>query len=179
MMDLIDIIPDVYAPSVHDIDYLKLYENGIRYGVFDVDCTILSFDNTTVKPELVNLFEEIKKIGITPGLCSSGSLKRVKPVAEALGVKFISDAGKPFKGNFKLIRDNLFGGESRPTNTMMVGDSFYLDMIFAQRLGLYKVMVDAVKDEDGDAMKTMANDFVQTSIYAFLPKEKFKKGRYY
>ena len=75
-----------------------------------------------------------------------------------------------------MIRYKLFG-DFEPENTMMIGDSFYLDMIFAQRLGLYKVMVDAVRG--GDRLKTAANDLVQTSIYSFLPREKFTYGKYY
>ena len=176
-MDLEFIIPDTYEKTVYDINYLKLYENGIRCAVFDVDCTILPFDDRKVPDKLVMLFDYIKDVGIMPGLCSSGSFKRVKPVGEALCVNFVSNARKPFNGNFSLIKDNLFNGEAEPSNTMMVGDSLYLDMIFAQRLGLYKVMVDAIPG--GDKMKTWANDFVQTSVYSFLPKGKFKLGEYY
>ncbi len=178
-MNLTEIIPDIYQPTVYDIDYPKLHSNGIKYAVFDVDCTILSFDNTEVTEELIELFSKIKQTGITPGLCSSGGYKRVKPVAEKLNIKFIANAGKPFKGNFKLIKDNLFDSKCTPKNTMMVGDSLYLDMIFAQRLGLYKVMVDPIDDEKGDRTKTFANEFVQTSVYALLPKGSLKKGKYY
>lgn len=176
-MDLESIIPDTYEKSVYDINYLKLYENGIKCAVFDLDCTILPFDDTKVPDKLVVLFDYIKSVGIMPGIYSSGPFKRVAPVGDALCVNFVSNAGKPFKGNFKLIKDCLFNGEAEPSSTMMVGDSFYLDMIFAKRLGLYKVMVDAIKG--GDKMKTLANDFVQTSVYSFLPKEKFKPGNYY
>ena len=176
-MDLESIIPDTYVKSVYDIDYLKLYENNIKYAVFDVDCTILPFDDKRVPEMLEELFSHIKCVGITPGLYSSGSYKRVEPVATKLCVDFISGAKKPFYGDFKLVNDNLFNGMALPVNTMMVGDSFYLDMIFAQRLGLYKVMVDAVRG--GDRLKTAANDLVQTSIYSFLPREKFTYGKYY
>ena len=176
-MGLESIIPDTYVKSVYDIDYLKLYENNIKYAVFDVDCTILPFDDKRVPEMLEELFSHIKCVGITPGLYSSGSYKRVEPVGDALCVNFVSNAKKPFYGDFKLVNDNLFNGMALPVNTMMVGDSFYLDMIFAQRLGLYKVMVDAVRG--GDRLKTAANNLVQTSIYSFLPREKFTYGKYY
>lgn len=175
-MDLESIIPDTYVKSVYDIDYLKLYENNIKYAVFDVDCTILPFDDKRVPEMLEELFSHIKCVGITPGLYSSGSYKRVEPVATKLCVDFISGAKKPFYGNFKLV-NNLFNNEATPNMTAMIGDSFYLDMIFAERLGLYKIMVDAVKG--GDKLKTWANDFIQTSVYSFLPKGKFKLGEYY
>ena len=77
----------------------------------------------------------------------------------------------------EAVNNILFNGISKPEITMMVGDSFYLDMIFAKRLGLYKVMVDAVKG--GDKLKTLANDVVQTSVYSFLARDKFTYGKYY
>ena len=176
-MNLEHIIPDTYEKSVYDINYAKLYENGIKWAIFDVDCTILPFDDIRVPDKLRRLFDYIKSVGIIPGLCSSGPYKRVEPVAGDLMVKFVSSAKKPFNGDFQLVRNRLFDEKCEPQNTMMVGDSFYLDMIFAKRLGLYKVMVDAIKS--GDRMKTLANDFVQTSVYSFLPRDKFTYGKYY
>ena len=176
-MDLESIIPDTYERSVYDINYMKLYENGIKYAIFDVDCTILPFDSMKVSEMLEELFSHIKCVGMVPGLYSSGSYKRVEPVARKLCVNFVASAKKPFNGDFSLVKDSLFEEGATPNTTIMVGDSFYLDMIFAKRLGLYKVMVDAIRG--GDKMKTLANDFVQTSVYSFLPREKFTYGKYY
>ena len=176
-MNLEKIIPDTYEKSVYDINYVKLYNSGIKCAVFDVDCTILPFDDINISDRLVHLFDLIKEVGIMPGLYSSGPEKRVKPVGEALKVKYIANAKKPFYGDFSLVKYSLFGSECEPSNTMMVGDSFYLDMLFAERLGFYKVMVDAIKG--GHRIKTLANSIVQTSIYSVLPKDEFTYGKYY
>lgn len=178
-LSAIDLIPNVYQPSIYKIDYEKLYENGIRYGIFDVDCTLVSFDSIKVPDKLIKKIDEIKEIGITVGLCSSGSNKRVKPVADLLKVKYMANANKPFSGNFKLVKENLFDSNCNESNTMMVGDSFYLDMMFAERLEIYKVMVDPVKDNDGNKLKMAANDMIQTTVYTLIPRDKFTKGRYY
>ena len=171
------IIPDTYEKSVYDINYYKLYNSGIRCAVFDVDCTILPFDDINIPDRLVQLFDCIKEIGIKPGLCSSGPEERVNPVGEALDVQYISDAKKPFAGDFTLVKNNLFDENCDPDQVMMVGDSFYLDMLFADRLGLYKVMVDPIKG--GHKLKTLANSVVQNSLYTFLSKDKFTYGHYY
>ena len=176
-MDLKKIIPDTYERSVYDINYVKLYDSGIKWAIFDVDCTILPFDDIKVSDRLIELFDLIKEIGITPGLCSSGSVNRVKPVGETLKVKYISNAKKPFYGDFSLVKHSLFGSECEPSNTMMIGDSFYLDMLFAERLGFYKVMVDPVKG--GHRLKTLANSIMQTSMYSVLPRDEFTYGKYY
>ena len=176
-MDLKKIIPDTYERSVYDINYVKLYDSGIKWAIFDVDCTILPFDDIKVSDGLVNLFDLIKDTGIMPGLYSSNFEKRVKPVGETLKVKYIANAKKPFYGDLSLIKQSLFGDECRSDNTMMVGDSFYLDMLFAERLGFYKVMVDPVKG--GHRIKTLANSIMQTSMYSVLPRDEFTYGKYY
>ena len=94
-MDLKKIIPDTYERSVYDINYVKLYDSGIKWAIFDVDCIILPFDDIKVSDELVNLFDLIKDTGIMPGLYSSNFEKRVKPVGETLKVKYIANAKKP------------------------------------------------------------------------------------
>ena len=176
-MRLKGIIPHTYVQSVYSLDYLKLYDSGIRYAIFDIDCTILPFDDIKIPLDLKDLFDKIKEIGITPGLYSNGAFKRVLPVGEALKVKYMANARKPFYGDFSLVKYSLFGEECKTDNTMMVGDSFYLDMLFADRLGFYKVMVDSVKG--GHWVKTLANSIVQTSIYSVLPKDEFVYGKYY
>lgn len=175
-MDVRSIIPDTYEKSVYDINYYKLFQNGIKWAIFDVDCTILPFDDVNVSNELITLFDNIKLIGINPALCSSGSLKRVEPVGEKLKVRYMANAKKPFYGDLSLIRYKLFG-DFEPENTMMIGDSFYLDMLFASRFGFYKVLVDRVKG--GHKIKTLANDMVQSSLYSVIPKDKFAYGKYY
>lgn len=176
-VNLKKIIPDTYERSIYDINYVKLYKNGIKWAIFDVDCTILPFDDINVSDRLINLFGLIKDIGIMPGLYSSNFEKRVKPVGDALEVKYIANAKKPFYGDFSLVKYSLFNDECKPVNTMMVGDSFYLDMLFAERLGFYKVMVDPVKG--GHRIKTLANSIMQTTIYSVLPKDEFTYGKYY
>ena len=176
-MKLEAIIPDTYVKSVYDINYLKLYENGIRYAIFDVDCTILPFDDKKVTKSLKDLFGCVRQVGMKSALYSSASYERVEPVASALNVKFIANAKKPFYGDFSLVKHSLFDSECEPSNTLMIGDSFYLDMLFAERLGFYKVMVDAVKG--GHQIKTLANSIVQTSIYSVLPRDEFTYGKYY
>ena len=174
-MDVKSIIPDTYKKSVYDINYYKLFQNGIKWAIFDVDCTILPFDDVNVPDQLTSLFDNIKLMGINPVLCSSGSLKRVAPVGEELKVRYMANAKKPFCGDLSLIRYKL--GDLQSENTMMIGDSFYLDMLFASRFGFYKVMVDRVKG--GHKIKTLANDIVQASLYSVIPRDKFSYGKYY
>ncbi len=167
--------PDSYVPTVYDINYPKLYENGIRYAVFDVDCTLLPFDDIRVTKDNEVLFRYINILGINAGLCSSGSVKRVKPVADILKVNYMARASKPFV-DFKDIR-KMFDDRCEPDNTMFVGDSLYLDMLLADRCKMYKVLVDMVRD--GANIKLFTNDVIQAVMYTALKTEGFHYKKYY
>ena len=170
-----NIKPDSYAHSVYDINYSKLYENGIRYAVFDLDCTLLPFDDIRVKEEDEVLFNYINLTGIKAAICSSGLNKRVKPVADRLGVNYIARAKKPWV-KFDDIK-KLFDYKCKEDNTMFVGDSLYLDMLQAHNINVYKVLVDMVRD--GFNFKLAANDVIQAVMYFALQKEGFKYNNYY
>lgn len=167
--------PDSYLPSVYDINYLKLHENGIRYAVFDVDSTILPFDDTKVTDKCMSLFNDIKDIGITPALCSSGFIRRVKPVAEVLEVNYMARASKPFV-SFERIK-KLFDINCEAKTTMYVGDSLLFDMTLARKIKMYKVLVDMIRE--GSRVKIFANDALQAFMYISLKKEGFQFQKYY
>ena len=167
--------PDSYVPSVYDIRYPKLYENGIRYAVFDVDCTLLPFDDVNVTEDNRFLINYLNNLGIISGLCSSGSDSRVKPVADELGINYLASASKPFV-SFDSIK-GLFDKECKPDNTVMIGDSLFLDMVLASRNKMYKILVDMIRDKVNFAVYT--NDVIQAVMYTALKKEGFKWQKYY
>ena len=167
--------PDSYVRSVYDIKYHKLRENGIKYAVFDVDCTILPFDDINVTEDNKILFRYINNLGIKSALCSSSLDSRVKPVADALDVNYRAMAPKPFM-NFSSISE-LFDYECTRDNTVIIGDSLYFDMLLAGRLKTYKILVDMVVD--GYNLKVYPNELINASIFQNMKKYGLEEKRYY
>ncbi len=178
-MKIIDeCMPDIYVKSVYDIDYEKLYSEGIRYALFDVDSTLLPFDNIDVNEGQLKLFEGIRSLGMHAALYSNGSYKRVKSVADKLNVKFVSNAHKPIYKGFKIIRD-MFDDECVPLNTIFIGDSLFVDMMFADKCGVKKVLVDYIPD-DGFNVKGKVVYLLQTIASKALENKGFYyKKKYY
>lgn len=170
-----DCMPDSYARSIYDIDYFKLYQNGIRYAVFDVDCTILPFDDINVGSDEIILFTYISNLGIKSGLCSSNIDSRVKPVAEALKVNYLSMVPKPF-ANFDQI-SSMFDANCHNDNTVYIGDSLYLDMMQAARCNVSKILVDMVKG--GFNFKLYPNEIINVVMSTSLRKYGFEGKKYY
>ncbi len=168
------LIPDTYVESIFNIKYELLHDNGIKYAVFDIDNTILPFDDVQVLMAHRLLFDYIKNdVGMETGLISNGKNSRVKPVGDILKINYVSNAKKPF-GNFKLIK-NMFDDKCNPENTMMIGDSFFLDMIYASKCGVYKVLVDPVKD--GFNFKEQILTMVDYPFYVAAKKNGFERGK--
>lgn len=167
--------PDSYLPSIYHIDYYKLHENGIKYAIFDVDCTIVPFDSIKVDDELDTLFRYIKILGINSALFSSNFNSRVKPVADKLGINYGYLKAKPF-ASFSEIR-KLFDADCCPYNTAYIGDSFFFDMIQADNLHVYKILVDMIRN--GNGLKLQANDFLQMIMCNTIVSPDFKAKSYY
>lgn len=167
--------PDSYVPSIYDINYYKLRENGIKYAVFDVDCTILPFDDINVTEDNRILFRYINNLGIKSALCSSSFVSRVKPVASELNINYMALASKPYV-SFSSISD-LFDGGCSIDNTVYIGDSLYLDMYLAGRLNISKILVDMVI---GDfSFKVYPNEIMNAAIFQGMHKYGLKEKEYY
>lgn len=174
-MDFNLMVPNSYHHTVYDIDYPKLYENGIKYAVFDIDCTILPFDDVNLTEDNILLFEGIKSLGIDCAFCSSGFKNRVEPVGNGLDVKYIYGAKKPFVG-LGDIKD-LFDDDFNIDNSVFIGDSLYFDMYNAGRLNMNKILVDMIVD--GFNFKVFPNEFIQAALFRTLRKYGLENKKYY
>lgn len=168
-------IPNSYVHSIYNIRYDRLRNNGIKYAVFDVDCTILPFDDINVTEENKILFNYLKNIGIKAALCSSGFESRVKPVAEALNINYMSGALKPFV-DFTSI-NNMFDNRAERSSTVYIGDSLYLDMYLAGRLQIYKILVDMVIADFN--YKIYPNEMMNSVMFQQMERYGVKEKQYY
>ncbi len=64
-------VPDIYQESIFTINYKKLYLTGIRFLLFDLDNTIAPYPSKEIDERTIQLFEMLKKNGITPILFSN------------------------------------------------------------------------------------------------------------
>ena len=167
--------PNSYAQNIYCINYYKLHENGIKYAVFDVDATILPFNKKEVSESDEILFRYINNVGIKAGLFSSNLESRVKPIAKALNIKYKCQMPKPF-ASFDFVK-KMFDENCTQDNTVFIGDSFFFDMIFAEKCHVYKILVDTVKE--GKSLKLSANNVLQAIMYNLVVSKQFKFKRYY
>lgn len=136
--------PKEYVNSVWDVDFQMYYEQGIRGVIFDIDNTLVPHGHPATD-ESIQLFDKIHKIGLQTCLISNNNEQRVKPFAEAMHTKYVSNAHKPSTKNYKKAVE-IMG--TRKGTTIFVGDQIFTDIYGANRAGIQSVLVKQIDKKE-------------------------------
>ena len=71
--------PDIYKPSIYDINYEELKRRGIKCLLFDLDNTIATFDEEVPDKKLKDFFLYLEELGFKNIIMSNSPRKRVAP----------------------------------------------------------------------------------------------------
>ena len=137
-----NLYPKDYVESAYIIDFKKLYEQGYRGVIFDVDNTLVPH-NAPADDRAIALFKELHEIGFQALLLSNNKEPRVKTFKEAVTYcSYIYKAGKPKAAGYKKAMEQMGTDEA---STIFVGDQILTDVWGANRAGIRSVMVKPVK----------------------------------
>lgn len=165
--------PDMYKKDIYSINYKKLKKIGIKYLFFDLDNTIISYNEKKVTDEIVNLFNKLQKSGFKCFIFSNSHYERLKPFKEKLKIDVYHGSMKPLKKNYKKII-NMYNKDE----CAFIGDQFMTDVIGAKRNELYVILVDKI--EDSEPIYTKFWRFFEGFILRYYKRKKlFEKGNYY
>lgn len=98
--------PGEYIDSTYSIDFDKLYKEGYRGIIFDIDNTLVTH-GSPADERAIALFKHLKELGFSCLVLSNNKEPRVKSFAKQVGIKYIYKAGKP-----KPIRLSYSNGEA-------------------------------------------------------------------
>ena len=137
-----NLYPRDYVESTYAIDFQKLYDEGYRGVIFDVDNTLVPH-NAPADDRAIAFFKELHDIGFEALLLSNNKEPRVKTFKEAVTYcSYIYKAGKPGVNGYKKAMEQM---GTDLTNTIFVGDQILTDVWGANRAGIRSVMVKPVK----------------------------------
>lgn len=162
--------PDEYLESVYKIDFKKLYKEGCRGLIFDIDNTLVPHGAKADKRSII-LFERLKKMGYGCCLLSNNQIERVKTFNDDVNVKFIENAHKPSTRNYRRAME-LLGTETG--NTIFIGDQLFTDIYGAKRTGLRTILVKPInpKEEIQIVLKRYLEKIV---LYFYLKNRRSEK----
>ena len=141
---MIFLYPHEYIDSTYDIDFDKLYKEGYRGIIFDIDNTLVPH-GAPADERAISLFKHLKELGFSCMLLSNNKEPRVKMFNDAVKVNYIYKAGKPKKSSYKKAMYRL--GTSKE-NTLFVGDQIFTDIIGANMAGIKSILVKPINPKE-------------------------------
>ena len=136
--------PNEYVASTYVIPFEKLYEEGYRGVIFDIDNTLVPH-GATADERAKKLFAKLSELGFEACLLSNNKEPRVKMFNEEIGVHYIYDAHKPSRKNY-LKAVELMGTDL--TATLFVGDQLFTDVWGAKRTGIHNILVKPIHPKE-------------------------------
>lgn len=136
--------PDATVSSTYAIDYEKLYREGFRGILFDIDNTLVEHGKEATE-QAKKLFIRLKKIGFECCLISNNKKNRVRTFNEDIGVHTVFNAHKPAKKGYYYAMELM---NTRPENTVFVGDQLFTDIFGAKRIGLKNFLVKPINEKE-------------------------------
>lgn len=131
--------PHRQVGRVTDVTLEDLKARGMQGVILDLDNTLVLWHQEEIAEEVLAWLDTLKAAGMKLCILSNSVLsKRSERIAQRLGCPNIRQAKKPSKGGF-LRAMQAMGTNS--TNTLIIGDQMFTDILGGNRCGLYTVMV--------------------------------------
>ena len=161
--------PDEYLDSTYEIDFEKLYQDGYRGLIFDIDNTLVRHGEPADE-RAVALFQRLKKIGFDCSLLSNNQYERVSSFNKEVQVHFIEDAHKPSTKNYIKAMELM---KTDRSNTIFVGDQLFTDVYGAKRTGIRNILVKPIHPKE--EIQIVFKRKLEKIVLYFYEKEKRKQ----
>ena len=136
--------PGEYLDSTYAIDFDKLYNDGYRGVIFDVDNTLVPH-GAPADERAIELFAHLKELGFSCMLLSNNKEPRVKMFNDAVKVNYMFKANKPFPANYRKAMDIL---GTNTENTLFVGDQIFTDVMGGNLAGIRTILVKPIHPKE-------------------------------
>lgn len=167
------LIPTYYYKSIYEVPYAKLYAEGIRLILTDLDNTLISYKETKPSEELIQWYNEMKNIGFELIIVSNSRKDRVMNFSNELNCKYVKFSTKPLKRGMKKAL-KISSRVYKPSEVLFLGDQIMTDVFGANRMKFTPVLIEAV-DKKTDTFFTRTNrkieSFCLKKIEKKFPKE--------
>lgn len=161
--------PDEYMVSTYVIPFEKLYEEGYRGIIFDIDNTLVPH-GAPADERAKKLFKRLREIGFSTCLISNNKEPRVKMFNEEIKSLYIYDAHKPMVGNYKKAMDLM---QTEESTTLFVGDQLFTDVWGAKRAGIHNILVKPIHPKE--EIQIVLKRYLERIVLYFYQREKKRK----
>lgn len=142
--------PTYWIRSVLAIDEAFLRENGIGALILDLDNTLSMHGDPAAEEGIPEWLDEMRALRVPMMVVSNNVRRRVAPLAEKLGLEFISSGAKPLTFGIKKAIRRL--GVS-PDQVAVVGDQIFTDIMGGNFARVRTILVEPFHLEKGILFK--------------------------
>lgn len=161
--------PGEYLDSTYQIDFGKLYAEGYRGLIFDIDNTLVPHGAPSDERSDA-LFRKLHQAGWKTMVLSNNKEPRVKLFADKAETDYIYKAGKPGRKGYLDAMEHMGTDLS---NTLFIGDQIFTDIWGANRAGIRTILVKPIhpKEEIQIVLKRYLEKVV---LFFYQQKQKIK-----
>lgn len=163
--------PNEYLDSTYVIDFDKLYEEGYRGIIFDIDNTLVPH-GAPADERAKKLFAHLKELGYHCMLLSNNKEPRVKMFNDAVNVSYIYKAGKPATKNYLKAMEEL---GTTTENTLFVGDQIFTDVYGANRVGIRTILVKPIHPKE--EIQIVLKRYLEKIVLHFYKRKRKKEEK--
>ncbi|MBV8221977.1 MAG: YqeG family HAD IIIA-type phosphatase [Candidatus Eremiobacteraeota bacterium] len=142
--------PLEWLHSVTEISLERLWDQGYRALVLDLDNTLVGYKLLEPAPEVAAWVRAAQARGFVLAIVSNNVRAWVSSVATTLGiVTYVHTALKPLP--FGIVRA-VKQLRARRSQTLMIGDQLFADVLAAKLLGISAILTDPIVSGEHHAM---------------------------
>lgn len=114
---------------------------GVKLIIFDLDSTIMKSKSAKYEPRTERLLETLQKNFRICVMSNNKNKHYIEKVRKISNFEVYGNASKP---STKIIEKFLFENNISPCQTVIIGDRPLTDILSANRLKTYSVLVDSI-----------------------------------
>ena len=163
--------PDEYLGSTYKIPFEKLYEQGYRGVIFDIDNTLVPH-GAPADERACALFAHLKELGFQCMLLSNNKEPRVKMFNDAVHVSYIYKAGKPGRDGYLRAMEQM---HTTKDTTLFVGDQLFTDVWGAKKCGIVTYLTRPIHPKE--EIQIVLKRYLEKIVLFFYHRECRRKGK--
>lgn len=160
--------PQECVDSTYEIPFEKLYEEGYRGVLFDIDNTLVPH-GAPATPQAVDFFKRLREIGFSYCMISNNQIERVESFCREVEGKFVCNAHKPSTKGYELAMEYMGTDKA---NTLFVGDQLFTDIYGANRTGIRSILVKPIHPKE--EIQIVLKRYLERIVLHFY-KKKYRK----
>lgn len=131
--------------SIYELPVEALKADGIKGIIFDIDNTLVPYDEAEPTAEIIAFFTHLKELGFKITLLSNNTEDRVIKFNERLKVLALHNAQKPLSKSFIKALQMM---KCEKHEVIIVGDQVFTDVYGGNRAGMATYLVTPISDKD-------------------------------